>query len=77
VVTFSFVDPGLLSLASFDTHLFAYSSLFSALPQRLKKKNLQTFVIYPVSDVTHSSEKILPILEGGLLWINALWISAA
>src|ERR1051325_4413552 len=32
VVTFSFVDPGLLSLASFDTHLFAYSSLFSALP---------------------------------------------
>jgi hypothetical protein len=33
VVTFSFVDPGLLSLASFDTHLFAYSSLFSALPQ--------------------------------------------
>ena len=33
VVTFSFVDPGLLSLASFDNHLFAYSSLFSALPQ--------------------------------------------
>jgi len=33
VVTFSFVDPGLLSLASFDTHLFAYGSLFSALPQ--------------------------------------------
>jgi hypothetical protein len=32
VVTFSFVDPGLLSLASFDTHLFAYGSLFSALP---------------------------------------------
>jgi hypothetical protein len=32
-VTFSFVDPGLLSLASFDTHLFAYGSLFSALPQ--------------------------------------------
>ena len=32
VVTFSFVDPGLLSLASFDNHLFAYSSLFSALP---------------------------------------------
>jgi len=32
VVTFSFVDPGLLSLASFDTHLFAYSSLFSAVP---------------------------------------------
>jgi len=33
VVTFSFVDPGLLSLASFDTHLFAYGSLFSAIPQ--------------------------------------------
>jgi hypothetical protein len=33
VVTFSFVDPGLMSLASFDTHLFAYGSLFSALPQ--------------------------------------------
>src|SRR5216684_1364023 len=33
VVTFSFVDPGLLSLASFDIHLFAYGSLFSALPQ--------------------------------------------
>jgi hypothetical protein len=33
VITFSFVDPGLLSLASFDTHLFAYGSLFSALPQ--------------------------------------------
>jgi hypothetical protein len=33
VVTFSFVDPGLLSLASFDTHLFAYGSLFSALPE--------------------------------------------
>jgi hypothetical protein len=32
VVTFSFVDPGLLSLASFDNHLFAYGSLFSALP---------------------------------------------
>ena len=32
VVTFSFVDPGLLSLASFDTHLFAYGSLLSALP---------------------------------------------
>jgi hypothetical protein len=25
VVTFSFVDPGLLSLASFETHLFAYN----------------------------------------------------
>ena len=33
VVTFSFVDPGLLSLSSFETHLFAYSSLFSAMPQ--------------------------------------------
>jgi hypothetical protein len=32
VVTFSFVDPGLLSLASFETHLFAYGSLFSAVP---------------------------------------------
>ncbi|HUL34706.1 MAG TPA: hypothetical protein VL128_12535 [Candidatus Eisenbacteria bacterium] len=31
VLTFSFVDPGLQSLASFDTHLFAYGSLFSAL----------------------------------------------
>lgn len=33
VVTFSFVDPGLLSLATFETHLMAYSSLFSALPE--------------------------------------------
>ena len=33
VVTFSFVDPGLLSLASFDTHLFAYNSLFAAVPR--------------------------------------------
>jgi hypothetical protein len=33
VVTFSFVDPGLLSLASFETHLFAYNSLFSAVSQ--------------------------------------------
>lgn len=32
VVTFSFADSGLLSLASFDTHLLAYSTLFSALP---------------------------------------------
>lgn len=32
MVTFSFVDPGLLSLASFETHLLAYGSLFSALP---------------------------------------------
>ena len=33
MVTFSFVDPGLLCLASFETHLFAYNSLFSAVPQ--------------------------------------------
>ena len=33
VVSFSFVDPGLLSLASFETHLFAYNGLFSAVPQ--------------------------------------------
>ncbi len=33
MVIFSFVDPGLLSLASFETHLFAYSSLFSAVPK--------------------------------------------
>jgi hypothetical protein len=33
VVTFSFVDPGLLSLASFETHLFTYSGLLSAVPQ--------------------------------------------
>ena len=33
VVTFSFVDPGLFSLASFETHLFAYTSLLSAVPQ--------------------------------------------
>jgi hypothetical protein len=32
VVTFSFVDPGLMTLASFETHLLAYGSLFSALP---------------------------------------------
>jgi len=32
VVTFSFVDPGLLSVASFDSHLFAYQSLFAAVP---------------------------------------------
>ncbi|HEY6946333.1 MAG TPA: hypothetical protein VI431_14440 [Candidatus Acidoferrum sp.] len=31
VVTFTFVDPGLLSLASFDTHLLAYTTLFSTL----------------------------------------------
>jgi len=33
VVTFSFVDPGLLSLASFETHLFAYNSLFSSVSE--------------------------------------------
>jgi len=33
VVTFSFVDPGLLSLLSFETHLFAYNGLFSAVPE--------------------------------------------
>ncbi len=33
VVTFSFVDPGRLSRASFETHLFAYNSLFSAISQ--------------------------------------------
>ncbi len=33
MVNFSFVDPGLLSLDSFETHLLAYSSLFSALPK--------------------------------------------
>jgi len=33
VVTFSFVDPGLLSLAGFETHLLAYSELFSVVPQ--------------------------------------------
>jgi hypothetical protein len=33
VVTFSFVDPGLLSLDSFETHLLAYGQLFSAVPQ--------------------------------------------
>src|SRR5215472_5875318 len=32
VITFSFVDPGLLTLASFETHLLAYGTLFSALP---------------------------------------------
>lgn len=31
VVTFSFIDAGLLSLTSFDTHLFAYQSLFAAI----------------------------------------------
>jgi hypothetical protein len=33
LATFSFIDPGLLSLASFETHLFAYNKLFSAVPQ--------------------------------------------
>jgi len=33
VVTFSFVDPGLLSLTSFDTHIFHYLSLFAAVPK--------------------------------------------
>ncbi len=33
VVTFSFVDPGLLSLASFDSHLFHYQPLFAAVPK--------------------------------------------
>jgi hypothetical protein len=32
-VTVSFVDPGLLSLASFETHLLAYGQLFCAVPQ--------------------------------------------
>jgi hypothetical protein len=33
VVTFSFVDPGLLSLTTFDSHLFHYQPLFAAVPQ--------------------------------------------
>jgi hypothetical protein len=33
VVSFSFVDPGLLSLASLQTHLFAYNDLFSVVPR--------------------------------------------
>src|SRR5207302_4540182 len=32
VITFSFVDPGLMALAGFETHLLAYGTLFSALP---------------------------------------------
>jgi hypothetical protein len=32
MVSFSFVDPGLMTLASFETHLLAYGTLFSALP---------------------------------------------
>ena len=32
VITFSFVDPGLMTLASFETHLLAYGTLFAALP---------------------------------------------
>jgi len=31
VITFSFVDPGLMTLASFETHLLAYGTLFSSL----------------------------------------------
>jgi hypothetical protein len=33
VVTFSFVDAGLLSLSSFSTHLLDYSSLLASVPQ--------------------------------------------
>jgi len=33
VVTFSFVDPGLLSLTTFDSHIFHYLSLFAVVPQ--------------------------------------------
>lgn len=33
VVTFSFIDAGLLSLTSFESHLFAYQGLFAAVPQ--------------------------------------------
>src|SRR5262249_40012630 len=32
VITFSFVDPCLMTLASFETHLLTYGTLFSALP---------------------------------------------
>jgi hypothetical protein len=32
VITFSFVDPGLTTLAGFETHLLAYGTLFAALP---------------------------------------------
>lgn len=32
VITFSFVDPGLMTLASFETHFLAYGTLFAALP---------------------------------------------
>jgi hypothetical protein len=32
VITFSFVDAGLMTLASFETHLLAYGTLFSVLP---------------------------------------------
>ena len=32
VITFSFIDPSLMTLASFETYLLAYSTLFSALP---------------------------------------------
>ena len=41
-----YIDPGLLSLASFETHLFAYGSLFSAVP-------LANFV-YIATRATHS-----------------------
>ena len=41
VVTFSFVDPGLLSLASFDTHLFAYGTLLHAQGTPLKVAQAQ------------------------------------
>lgn len=33
VVTFSFVDAGLMSLSSFSTHLLAYSSLLASVPE--------------------------------------------
>jgi hypothetical protein len=33
VVTFSFVDAGLMSLSSFSTHLLAYSSLLASVPK--------------------------------------------
>jgi hypothetical protein len=32
VIAFSFVDPGLMTLASFETHLLGYGTLFAALP---------------------------------------------
>ena len=45
VITFSFVDAGLLSLASFESHLFAYHSLFGALPH--------TNFVYIATRATH------------------------